>query len=102
MKNINNFFYKKNVNKNKSGINFFNNFGLIKSYQKDIPNKNIFGKDESQKKDFFPLIETRKKPKVNSQRYNKNNLFEYNKIDIFRKTANGFPFQNKLTIHDLK
>jgi len=102
MKNINNFFYKKNVNKNKSGINFFNNFGLMKSYQKDIPNKNIFGKDESQKKDFFPLIETRKKPKVNSQRYNKNNLFEYNKIDIFRKTANGFPFQNKLTIHDLK
>jgi len=103
MKNINYFFNKKNVNKNKSGINFFNNFGLIKSYQKDIPrNNNIFGKDESQKKDFFPLIETKRNPKVNSQRFNKNNIFEYNKMNIFRRTANGFPFQNKLTIHDLK
>ena len=103
IKNINNFFNKKNLNKYKSGINFYNNFGLLKSYQKDFQkNKNIFGKDESRKKDFFPLIESNKIPKVNSQRFNNNNLLEFNKKDIFRKTANIFPFQHKLTIHDLK
>ena len=100
------FFNKKTVNKNKSGIDFFNknNFGLLKSYQKEIlKNKNI-GKDDSKKKEYiyFPLIEPNKIGKVSSQRFNKNNLFEYNKMDVFRNTANGFPFQSKLTIHDLK
>ena len=104
-KNTNNFFNKKSVNKNKSGIDFFNNFGLLKSYQKDIQkNKNIIGKEDSKKKEFisFPIIESSKKEKIISQRFNKNDLFEYNKIGIFRRTANVFPFQNKLTIHDLK
>ena len=105
-KNMNNFFNKKSVNKNKSGINFFNNYGILKSYQKDIPrNKNIFSKEDSKKKEYtsFPIIESNKIEKVNSQRFNnKNDMFEFNKMDIFRRTANGFPFQSKLTIHDLK
>ena len=107
-KNMNNFFNKKSVNKNKSGINFFNNYGILKSYQKDIPrNKNIFAKEDSKKKEYkeyisFPIIESNKIEKVNSQRFKKNDIFEYNKMDIFRRTANGFPFQSKLTIHDLK
>ena len=104
-KNMNNFFNKKSVNKNKSGINFFNNYGILKSYQKDIPrNKNMFVKEDSKKKEFisFPIIEPNKIEKVNSQRFKKSDMFEYNKMDIFRRTANAFPFQSKLTIHDLK
>ena len=100
-----NIFNKKSVNKNKSNIDFFNNFNILKSYQKDIfRNKNIIGKEDSKKKEFisFPLIESNKNEKINSQRFNKNNLFDYNKINIFRRTSNGFSFQNKLTIHDLK
>jgi NIMA (never in mitosis gene a)-related kinase len=103
--NINNIFNKKSVNKNRSNIDFFNHFGILKSYQKDIPiNKNILGKEDSKKKEYvsFPIIESNKNEKSNSQRFNKNNLFNYNKMDIFRRTANGFSFQNKLTIHDLK
>ena len=105
IKNINNFFSKKRVNKNKSGINFFNNFGLIKSYQKEIPkNKNSFKRDDSKNKEMisFPIIESKKKGNIVSQRFDKNNLIEYNKMGIFRRTVNGFPFQSKLTIHDLK
>ena len=62
------------------------------------------GKEDSKKKEYvsFPIIESNKNEKANSQRFNKNNLFNYNKMDIFRRTANGFSFQNKLTIHDLK
>ena len=48
----------------------------------------------------FPLIESNRIGKIKSQNFN--NLFEYNRVDIFRNTTNGFPFQNKLTIHDLK
>ena len=105
IRNINNFFNKKRVNKNKSGIDFFNNFGLIKSYQKEIPkNRNIFKKDDYKNKEIvsFPIIESKKKGNIISQRLNNNSLLEYNKMGIFRRTVNGFPFQNKLTIHDLK
>ena len=98
------YYNKKIVNKNKSGINFFcgNTFGLLKSYQKELLKNKNTGKDDSKKKEYtsFPLIESNRIGKIKSQNFN--NLFEYNRVDIFRNTANGFPFQNKLTIHDLK
>ena len=52
--------------------------------------------NDSKKKDntSFPLIKTNKVGKGSS--------LENNKINIFGKTANGFPFHSKLTIHDLK
>ena len=99
IKNINHLLNKKSVNKNKSKIDFF----TFKNFQKEIKNiKSEQIKDESNKKNFmhFPLIQKNKIGKINSQRFNNNstngNLFD------FRKTANGFQFSTKLTIHDLK
>ncbi len=98
------YYNKKMVNKNKSGINFFcgHSFALLKSYKKELQKSKNIAKDNSKKKDYvsFPLIEPNKIGKGKKQTFN--NLFDYNKIDIFRNTSNGFPFQNKLTIHDLK
>ena len=96
IKNVNHFLNKKSVNKNKSKIDFF----TFKNFQKEIKNiKSEKYKDEINKKDsmHFPLIQ---KNKINSQRFNNNHL-NGNLFD-FRKTANGFPFSTKLTIHDLK
>ena len=99
IKNVNHFLNKRSVNKNKSKIDFF----TFKNFQKEIKNiKNEQIKDESNKKNsmHFPLIQKNRIGKINSQRSNNNstngNLFD------FRKTANGFPFSTKLTIHDLK
>ena len=99
IKNVNHFLNKKSVNKNKSKIDFF----TFKNFQKDIKNiKNEQIKDESNKKNSmnFPLIQKNRIGKTNSERFNNNNL-NGNLFD-FRKTANGFPFSTKLTIHDLK
>jgi len=99
IKNVNHFLNKKSVNKNKSKIDFF----TFKNFQKEIKNiKSEQIKDESNKKNSmnFPLIHKNKIGKINSQRFNNNNL-NGNLLD-FRKTANGFPFSTKLTIHDLK
>ena len=105
LRNINHFFNKKSVKTNKSELDFFNfkKFGGFKSYTKEIPkNKNILIK-EPKKDEFlnFPPIQQNNHGKVNSQRF-ENNLLGNNKIDIFRRTANIFPFQKKLTINDLK
>jgi hypothetical protein len=49
----------------------------------------------------FPLIQESKASKI--LKHFNNNKFINNKIEqAFRKTANSFNFNNKLTIHDLK
>ena len=95
-KKSHNFFNKKNVNKSKPGIGFFNpnNYALYKSYQK---NKN----NEINNKVQFPLIHPEKASKI--MKHFNNNIYMHNKIEnSFRKTADSFNFNNKLTIHDLK
>ena len=98
------YYNKKMVNKNKSGINFFygNSFGLLKSYQKELKKIKNIGKDDSKKKEYisFPLIEPNKSGKVKAQNFY--NIFGRNTFEFFKKSSNGFPFHNKLTIHDLK
>ena len=91
-----NFFNKKNKIKTKTEINFFNpnNFGLYKSYQKN--------KQPEQNNNIkFPLIQQGKTSKI--LKHFNNNIYIHNKIEkSFRKTADSFNCNNKLTIHDLK
>ena len=91
-----NFFNKKNKIKTKTEINFFNpnNFGLYKSYQKN--------KQHEQNNNIkFPLIQQGKTSKI--LKHFNNNIYIHNKIEkSFRKTADSFNCNNKLTIHDLK
>lgn len=98
IKKLNNFFIKKNKNKTKSEIGFFNpnNFAFYSSYQKN-KNQNI----DLNNKIKFPLIQQRKSTKI-MKNFN-NNIIINNKIEqAFRKTADSFNINNKLTIHDLK
>ena len=98
VKKLNYFFNKKNKNKTKSEFGFFNsnNFEFYNSYQKN-KNKNI----ELNNKIKFPLIQPKKSTKI-IKHFN-NNIIINNKIEqAFRKTADSFNFNNKLTIHDLK
>ena len=98
IKKLNNFFIKKNKNKTKSEIGFFNpnNFAFYSSYQKN-KNQNI----DLNNKIKFPLIQQRKSTKI--MKHFNNNIIINNKIEqAFRKTADSFNINNKLTIHDLK
>ena len=94
------FYNIFNKNKTKTKFNFFNynGYGLYKNYRKEnVKNKN-FDSDGPIK---FPIIGTNIVSK-NINIFN-NNFFINNKIEqSFRKTANSFNFNNKLTIHDLK
>ena len=98
-----NFYFKKNKDeKNKTGINFFNanNNALLKQYQKEINKIKQVENNDLKKKDniSFPIIKTNRVDRGNTKGFN--NLLN-NKINIFGKTSNGFPFHSKLTIHDL-
>ena len=89
-----------NNNKIKTKIDFFNynKNGLYKSYKKENQKSKNFDDNEPIK---FPLIKQNTVSK-NVNMFN-NNFFINNKIEqAFRKTANSFNFNNKLTIHDLK
>ena len=94
------FYNIFNKNKTKTKFNFvnYNGYGLYKNYRKEnVKNKN-FDSDGPIK---FPIIGTNIVSK-NINIFN-NNFFINNKIEqSFRKTANSFNFNNKLTIHDLK
>ena len=94
------FYNILNKNKTKTKFNFvnYNGYGLYKNYRKEnVKNKN-FDSDGPIK---FPIIGTNIVSK-NINIFN-NNFFINNKIEqSFRKTANSFNFNNKLTIHDLK
>ena len=94
------FYNIFNKNKTKTKFNFvnYNGYGLYKNYKKEnVKNKN-FDSDGPIK---FPIIGTNIVSK-NINIFN-NNFFINNKIEqSFRKTANSFNFNNKLTIHDLK
>ena len=94
------FYNIFNKNKTKTTFNFvnYNGYGLYKNYRKEnVKNKN-FDSDGPIK---FPIIGTNIVSK-NINIFN-NNFFINNKIEqSFRKTANSFNFNNKLTIHDLK
>ena len=94
------FYNIFNKNKTKTKFNFvnYNGYGLYKNYRKEnVKNKN-FDSDGTIK---FPIIGTNIVSK-NINIFN-NNFFINNKIEqSFRKTANSFNFNNKLTIHDLK
>ena len=97
-KKSDNFFNKKNQNKIKTEMDFFNpkNFTLYKSYQKN-KNKNL----DLTNKIKFPLIQQNKPSKI--LKHFNDNLFKNNNIEQnFRKTVDSFNFNNKLTIHDLK
>ena len=95
-----NFFNRKKSNKSKSGITHFNPtaVGLYKSYHRENQKNKVFDMDNPIK---FPLIQESKASKI--LKHFNNNKFINNKIEqAFRKTANSFNFNNKLTIHDLK
>ena len=97
---VKNFFNRKKNNKSKSGITHFNPtaVGLYKSYHRENQKNKVFDMDNPIK---FPLIQESKASKI--LKHFNNNKFINNKIEqAFRKTANSFNFNNKLTIHDLK
>ena len=97
---IQNFFNKKKQNKTNLGINFFNHntLGLYKSYQiENQKNKN----NEIDVPIKFPLIKNTKTSKI-MKHFNEHIDIKKNFEQNFRKTANSFNFNNKLTIHDLK
>ena len=89
-----------NKNKTKTRINFFNynGNGLYKSYKKENQKTKNFDYDESIK---FPVIR-QNVGNNNSNLFNNNFIFNNKLEEAFRKTANSFNFNNKLTIHDLK
>ena len=100
IKKLQNFFYKKKPNKANTGINFFNHnaLGLYKSYQRENQKNKNYEIDAPIK---FPLIKPIKTSKI-IKHFNNNLIMQNNIEQNFRKTANSFNFNNKLTIHDLK
>ena len=100
IKKLQNFFYKKKPNKTNTGINFFNHnaLGLYKSYQRENQKNKNYENDAPIK---FPLIKPIKTSKI-MKHFNNNLIMQNNLEQNFRKTANSFNFNNKLTIHDLK